>query len=88
LGKENYAWTLNASLLAELCTRLGRGKEALDLYLQVIDATTSILGQEHPSSLPTLTGASRCYRTIGWLKEAEALGMQVLETAKKLLLQE
>jgi tetratricopeptide (TPR) repeat protein len=88
LGRHNFAWTLNATVLADLYTRFNKWDEALILCLQAAEVIASILGTDHPSTLSALGGVSQCYKAKRQLEEAEALDMQVLETKRKLLLQE
>jgi len=58
----------------------GRWKEAEDLFVQVMETTKRVLGEEHPDSLTSIANLVSTYRNQGWWKQAEELQVRVVET--------
>ena len=74
--------------LALTYQKQGQWKEAEELFVQVMEATLKVLGQEHPDTLTSMANlASTCSNQGRW-KEAEKLEVQVMETRKRVLGQE
>jgi len=44
-----------------------------------------LLGDEHPDTLAGMANLASTYRNQGWWKEAEELGVQVMETRERVL---
>ena len=63
----------------------GRSKEAEELYVQVMETSSRVLGKEHPDTLISMANLASTYRNQGRWKEAEELGVQVMETRKRVL---
>ena len=66
----------------------GRWKEAEELEVQVMETSSRVLGQEHPSTLTSMANLASTYRNQGRWKEAEELEVQVMETSSRVLGQE
>ena len=80
---------------AEICFRMswylrlsGRYSEAEDLARRSTQVQTNFLGQEHPSTLASLSSLAMSYRGQGRWKEAEELEVKVMGTRKRVLGQE
>ncbi|KAF2679034.1 TPR-like protein, partial [Lentithecium fluviatile CBS 122367] len=71
--------------LASTYRNQGRWKEAEELEVQVIETSSRVLGEEHPSTLTSMANLASTYRNQGWWKEAEELEVQVIETRKRVL---
>jgi Tetratricopeptide repeat len=52
-------------------------EEAEELFVQVMEASLRVLGQEHPSTLSNMANLASTYRNQGRWKEAEELEVQV-----------
>jgi len=66
----------------------GRWDEAEQPFMQVMEASARVLGQEHPSTLTSMANLASTYQNQGRWKEAEELEVQVMETRKRVLGQE
>ncbi|KAF2731804.1 kinesin light chain [Polyplosphaeria fusca] len=65
----------------------GRWREAEQLIMQVVETSSRVLGDEHPSTLTSMANLASTYRNQGrnqgrWT-EAEQLDVQVMETSKR-----
>ncbi|KAF8246979.1 hypothetical protein K440DRAFT_661715 [Wilcoxina mikolae CBS 423.85] len=74
--------------LALFCYEHGRWKEAEELYAPVVDKRKRALGQEHPSTLVSMSNLASTIGSQGRWKEAEKLYLQVMEIREKVLGQE
>ncbi|KAK7178701.1 Kinesin light chain 5 [Paraphaeosphaeria sporulosa] len=63
----------------------GRYEEAEELFVQVTETRTRVLGEEHPSTLTSMANLASTYRNQGRWKEAEELEVQVMETRTRVL---
>ena len=61
----------------------GRSKEAEELFMQVMETSSRVLGKEHPSTLTRMANLASTYRNQGRWKEAEELEVQVIETSSR-----
>jgi Tetratricopeptide repeat len=50
-----------------------------------MEMTKRLLGQEHPGTLSSMNNLASTYQNQGRWKEAEELGVQVMETTKRVL---
>ena len=64
---------------------VGRWKETEELFVQVLEPSRTMLGEEHPDTLSSMANLASTYRNQGRWKEAEELGVQVMETRKRVL---
>ncbi|KAJ6439093.1 mutator-like element [Purpureocillium lavendulum] len=71
--------------LSNICTILGRWKEAEELELQVMETRQKILGEEHPNTLASKSNLALTYRNQGRWRKAEQIEAQLMETAKRVL---
>ncbi|KAF8538287.1 acyl transferase/acyl hydrolase/lysophospholipase [Trichophaea hybrida] len=76
------------SNFAKTCTEIGSWKKAEELFVQVMETSSRVLGQEHPDTLISMANLASTYRNQGRWKEAEELEVQVMETRKRVLGQE
>ena len=53
--------------------------------MQVIETSSRVLREEHPSTLTSIANLASTYSNQGRWKEAEELEVQVLETFKRVL---
>jgi tetratricopeptide (TPR) repeat protein len=74
-----------ASKCAITLYRDGRYKEAKKLFVQVMETTKRVLGDEHPHTLSSMANLASTYRNQGRWNEAEELDVQVMETTKRVL---
>jgi tetratricopeptide (TPR) repeat protein len=63
----------------------GRYNEAEELFVQVMETSSMVLGKEHPVTLTSISNLASTYREQGRWKEAEELEVQVMETRKRVL---
>ena len=63
-------------------------RDAEKLGVQVMEASTRMLGQEHPDTLWSMTNLASTYRKQGRWKEAEELEVQAMEASTRMLGQE
>jgi tetratricopeptide (TPR) repeat protein len=63
----------------------GRYKEAEPWYLYLAETAKTLLGEEHPSTLRSISNLALAYMDQGRWKEAEELGVQVIEISKRML---
>jgi tetratricopeptide (TPR) repeat protein len=63
----------------------GRWKEAEELFVQMMETSSRVLGQEHPSTLTSMANLASTYRNQGRSKKAEELQVRVLETHRRVL---
>ena len=70
---------------AEIYYYEGRWKEAEELFVQVIETSSRVLGNEHPSTLTSMANLASTYWNQGRWKEAEELEIQVIEIRKRVL---
>jgi tetratricopeptide (TPR) repeat protein len=66
----------------------GHWREAEDLFVQAMETSLRVLGQEHPSTLTSMANLASTYRNQGRWKEAEELFVQVMETSLRVRGQE
>ncbi|MEL7353681.1 MAG: tetratricopeptide repeat-containing protein [Cyanobacteria bacterium P01_A01_bin.116] len=71
--------------LANLYESQGRYEEAEPLYLQDLEMSRKLLGEEHPDVATSLNNLANLYRSQGRYEEAEPLYIQALEQRRKLL---
>jgi DNA polymerase III delta prime subunit len=75
--------------LATKCARIldseGRYKEGEELGVQAMQTRKRVLGDEHPSTLISMTNLALTYKNQMRLKEAEELQVQVMQTMKRVL---
>jgi tetratricopeptide (TPR) repeat protein len=62
----------------------GRYKEAEELFVQVMQRTKRVLGDEHPDTR-AMNNLAATYSDQGQWKEAEELEVQVMQTMKTVL---
>ena len=63
----------------------GRWKEAEELFMQVMETSSRVLGAEHPDTLSSMANLALTFGNQGRWKEAEELFVQVMETSKRVL---
>ncbi len=63
----------------------GRFEEAEELEVQVMETSSRVLRDEHPSTLTSMANLASTYRNQGRWKEAEELEVQVIETSSRVL---
>jgi tetratricopeptide (TPR) repeat protein len=63
----------------------GKYKEAGPWYLRLIETRKTVLGEEHPDTLMSMSNLALTYSDQGRLVEAEVLGTQVLDASKRVL---
>jgi len=63
----------------------GRWKEAEKLQMMVMETEKRVLGEEHPSTLTSMSNLASTYWNQGRWKEAEVLEVLVMETMKRVL---
>ena len=88
LQKElNLEIDLAASLnnLAALYESQGRYEQAEPLYLQALELSQRLLGEDHPNVATSLNNLAGLYKSQGRYNEAEPLYLQALELWKHLL---
>jgi len=88
LQKElNLEIDLAASLnnLAALYESQGRYEQAEPLYLQALELSQRLLGEDHPNVATSLNNLAGLYKSQGRYNEAEPLYLQALELRKHLL---
>jgi tetratricopeptide (TPR) repeat protein len=66
----------------------GRWREAEELFVQVMQTSSRVLGEEHPSTLTSIANLASTYGNQGRWKEAEELEVQVMQTKKRVLREE
>ncbi|KAF2003883.1 hypothetical protein P154DRAFT_519784 [Amniculicola lignicola CBS 123094] len=66
----------------------GRWKEAEELFVQVMETSSRVLREEHPSTLTSMANLASTYRNQGRWKEAEELEVQVMEISSRVLREE
>jgi tetratricopeptide (TPR) repeat protein len=71
--------------LARAYSHLGRPKDAVALYREILDAQTRTLGPEHPSTLWTMNNLGVTYDNQGRYKDAEVLDRKTLEIRARVL---
>jgi tetratricopeptide (TPR) repeat protein len=71
--------------LAALYESQGRYSEAEPLFLQALELTQRLLGDEHPDVATSLNNLAFLYRSQGRYSEAEPLFLQALELRQRLL---
>ncbi|KAF6834014.1 Kinesin light chain 5 [Colletotrichum musicola] len=64
---------------------IGNDSKAEVILQQVVSTRAEILGQEHPSTLTSMTNLSSAISRQGRLKEAEELDVRVMETRNRVL---
>ena len=89
LSKENFKGSLLLLQKFGLCLLSdGRWDEAEKPFMQVMEASVRVLGQEHPDTLTSMDNLASTYRNQGRWKEAEELDVQVAKTKNRVLGQE
>ncbi|KAK3307268.1 uncharacterized protein B0T15DRAFT_414325, partial [Chaetomium strumarium] len=63
----------------------GQRKDAEKFQLQATRLREELLGEEHPSTLASMSNLALTYLDQGRWREAESLGVQVVETGKRVL---
>lgn len=63
----------------------GRYNEAKELFVQFVETSKRVLGEEHPDMLTSMSNLASTYSSQGQWKEAEVLEVQVMETRKRVL---
>jgi tetratricopeptide (TPR) repeat protein len=81
--EEGLAASLNN--LAYLYESQGRYEEAEPLFLQTLEVTKRLLGEDHLSVAVSLNNVALLYEAQGRYEEAEPLFLQTLEVTKRLL---
>ena len=71
--------------LAGLYDSQGRYEDAEPLYLQALEMTRKLLGQEHPYVASSLNNLAGLYKSQGRYEDAEPLYLQALEIAQAVL---
>jgi hypothetical protein len=56
----------------------GRYNEAEELFLQVTEISSMVLGKENLGTLTSMVNLASTYREQGWWKDAEELEVQVM----------
>ena len=73
------------STIGIVYTHEGRSKEAEELFVQVIEISKRVLGEEHPHTLTIMANLASTYWDQGRWKEAEELEVRVMEIRKRVL---
>jgi tetratricopeptide (TPR) repeat protein len=81
--EEDFASTLNN--LAGLYYLQGHYKQAEPLYLQALELSKCLLGEDHPNVATSLNNLALLYDSQGRYEQAEPLYLQALELSKRLL---
>ncbi|MDJ0733398.1 MAG: tetratricopeptide repeat protein [Nostocaceae cyanobacterium] len=81
--EEDYARSLNN--LALLYKSQGKYEQAEPLYLQALELTKSILGENHPNYARSLNNLAGLYYSQRKYEQAEPLFLQALELTKSIL---
>jgi tetratricopeptide (TPR) repeat protein len=76
----NLVWKCAMTLLED-----GRWMDAEELFVQVMETSSRVLGEEHPDTLTSIANLASTYRNQGRWKEAEELFVQVMETSSRVL---
>lgn len=63
----------------------GRYNEAKEMFVQFVESSKRVLGEEHPDTLTSMSNLASTYSSQGQWKEAEVLEVQVTETRKRVL---
>ncbi|CAI6337008.1 unnamed protein product [Periconia digitata] len=81
-GTEKFEldWKCAKALLSD-----GKYNEAEELFVQVIETSSRVLGDEHPDTLLSIANLASTYCNQGRWKEAEELEVQVMEMRKRVL---
>ncbi|KAI9789841.1 MAG: hypothetical protein M1816_005758 [Peltula sp. TS41687] len=82
--KKTFVW----NTIGKVYYEDGRWKEAEELFVQVMETSSRVLGQEHPSTLTSMANLASTFWNQGRWKEAEELEVQVMETSSRVLGQE
>ncbi|QDT95534.1 tetratricopeptide repeat protein [Gimesia aquarii] len=70
---------------ANLFSHVGEYKEAEPLYLQAIEISRTVLGENHPEFATSLNNLADLYRSQGRYEEAETLHQQAMEIRRTVL---
>ena len=73
------------SNIANNCLKLGRYKEAMQLFQQILEARQRLLGDEHPDTLKVMNNLAKSLTKHGRYQEAMHLDKQTLELRKRIL---
>ena len=87
-GTDTMAVEIIKNNLAGTFLSQGRWKEAEELFVQVMETSRRVLGQEHPSTLTSMASLASTYWKQGHWEESKELDVQVMETRKRVLGQE
>jgi hypothetical protein len=63
----------------------GRWEEAEELFVQVMETSSRVLGSEYPFPLTNMANLASTYENQGRWMEAEELFVQVMETSSRVL---
>ena len=70
------------SILGRVYYDEGRWEEAEKLFLEAVETRMTKIGDDHPSTLNSISGLALTYRKQGRWEEAEKLFLEVVETRK------
>jgi len=76
-----WLWTRVANVLYGE----GRWKEAEELDVKVMEASSRVLGEEHPDTLTVIANLASTYSNQGRWNEAEVLDVKVMEASSRVL---
>ena len=71
--------------LASTFWNQGRWKAAEELFVQVMETSSKVLGAEHPDTLTSMANLASTFGNQGSMEAAEELFVQVMATRKKKL---
>ena len=80
-GRKELVW----SIISTVYYHEGWWKEAEELFVRVMETSSRVLGEEHPSTLTSTANLASTYRNQGRWKEAEELFVRVMETSSRVL---
>ena len=78
-------WALLLSRAGYYLSQQGRYEQAEPLYLQVLELTRFLLGEQHPDVATSLNHLAGLYESQGRYEQAEPLYLQALELRRSLL---
>jgi tetratricopeptide (TPR) repeat protein len=84
-GNADIQFASNLSRLATLYYSQGRYEDAEPLYVQALELSKRLLGENHPDVATSLNNLAGLYKSQGRYEDAEPLYVQALELSKRLL---
>ena len=64
---------------------MGRHQEALPLYEQALKGRRTMLGEDHPNTIASVSNLSRVLRRLGRLEESESYGAEAVRIGRTAL---